>query len=159
MDQLNHQLSLKWSSSLITRLNKIIGGISTMKNTKKSLLIVALLVVFLIGGMFAGAKIGANTSWTNEVIAEANKQIGAAGFAKKEELKNQDISGEMKLMLDPKIAEEQAELERLLEEYFQLKLAGLEDTEEFRRVETEIEKIKTAIFNRYKTDIDALFAK
>lgn len=128
-----------------------------MKNTKKVLLVVALLFVFLVGGMFLGSKIGANSSWTNEVISEANKQIGAAGYAKKEELKNQDISGEMKQMLDPKIAEEQAELERLLEEYYKMKLAGLENTEEFRKVEAEIEKIKTVIFTRYKTEIDALF--
>ena len=128
-----------------------------MKNTKKVLLIVGLLLVFLVGGMFLGSKIGANSSWTNEVLSEANKQISAAGYAKKEELKKQDITGNMKQMLDPKIAEEQAELERLLEEYYKLKLAGLENTEEFRKVELEIEKIKTIIFNRYKTEIDLLF--
>lgn len=130
-----------------------------MKNTKKVLFVVGLLLVFLIGGMFAGSKIGANTNWTNEVVSLANKQLGQAGFAKKEELKNTDITGEMKQMLDPKIAEEQAALEKLLEEYYQMKLAGLEDTPEFRKVEADIEKIRLDVFNRYKGEIDALFTK
>ncbi|WP_144509882.1 hypothetical protein [Bacillus sp. FJAT-22090] len=130
-----------------------------MKNTKKVLLVVALLLVFLVGGLFAGSKIGANSSWTNEIVTLANKQISAAGFAKKEELKQRDLTDNMKQMLDPKIAEEQAELERLLEEYYRLKLEGLEDSPEFKKVESDIEKIRTNVFNRYKEELDLLFAK
>ena len=130
-----------------------------MKNTKKAVLIAVLLVAFLIGGMFAGAKIGANTSWTNEVIAEANKQLGAAGYAKKEEILGRNMTDQMKESLNPKITEEQTELERMLEEYYQMKLAGLENTPEFAALEKSIEQLKTAIFNRYTKEIDLLFAK
>lgn len=128
-----------------------------MKNIKKVLLIVALLGVFLVGGLFAGAKFGASTSWNNEVLSLANTAIGGTGYQKKEELIDKDITGEMKKMLDPKIAEEQAALEKMMEDYYQMKLDGLADTPEFAELESRIAGIKVDIFNRYKSDIDAIF--
>lgn len=130
-----------------------------MINKKKVILTAVLVFVILIGGMFVGSKIGANSSWTSEIATIANQQINAAGFAKKEELKNSDITEQMKTMLDPKIAEEQAELERLLEEYYRMKLAGLEGSPEYIQLEKDIEKIRLNSFNRYKAEIDLLFKK
>jgi len=125
---------------------------------KKKLLIALLAVAVLIGTFFIGSKIGATTSWTTEVISQASRDIGGTGFDKKNELiANTDITSQMKTALEPKIAEEQAELERLLEEYYQLKIAGLTDTDEFREVEAEIEFITEAIFERYRKEIDAVF--
>lgn len=130
-----------------------------MINKKKVLLTGLLVFVLLFGGMFVGSKIGANSSWTSEIATFANQQINAAGYAKKEELKNSDITEQMKTMLDPKIAEEQAELERLLEEYYRMKLAGLEGSPEYVQLEKDIEKIRLNSFNRYKAEIDLLFKK
>lgn len=128
-----------------------------MINKKKVVLTAILVFVLLFGGMFVGSKIGANSSWTSEIATIANQQINAAGFAKKEELKGQNITNEMKQMLDPKIAEEQAELERLLEEYYRMKLAGMEGSPEYVQLEKDIEKIRLNSFNRYKAEIDAIF--
>lgn len=130
-----------------------------MINKKRVALTVVIAVVLLIGGMFVGTKMGANSNWTNEVATIANQQINAAGFAKKEELKNRGLTDSMKMLLDPKIAEEQAELERLLEEYYRLKLSGMENTPEFEQLEKDIEKIRVNSFNRYAKEIDALFVK
>lgn len=130
-----------------------------MKNAKKTVIIVVVALAILSLGLFTGSKMGATSSWTNEIVTIAGQQINAAGFNKKEELKDKDIAGGIKEALDPKIAEEQAELERLLEEYYQLKLAGLTETPEFKKVETDIEKIRLNAFNRYKAEIDLLFAK
>lgn len=130
-----------------------------MINKKKVALTAALVFVLLFGGLFVGSKIGANSSWTSEIATFANQQINAAGHAKKEELKNSDITEQMKLMLDPKIAEEQAELERLLEEYYKMKLAGLESSPEFKKLEADIEVIRKNSYNRYVKEIDLLFAK
>lgn len=130
-----------------------------MINKKKVALTAALVFVLLFGGLFVGSKIGANSSWTSEIATFANQQINAAGFAKKEELKNSDITESMKVMLDPKIAEEQAELERLLEEYYKMKLAGLESSPEFKKLESDIEVIRKNSYNRYIKEIDLLFTK
>lgn len=130
-----------------------------MINKKKVAITVVLVFVLLFGGLFVGSKIGANSSWTSEIATLANQKINAAGFAKKEELKNSDITEQMKMMLDPKIAEEQAELERLLEEYYQMKLAGMESSPEFKKLEADIEKIRLNSFNRYKAELDLLFSK
>ena len=67
--------------------------------------------------------------------------------------------GQMKTVLDPKIAEEQAELERLLEEYYRMKVEGLTDSPEFKKVEADIEKIRQNAYNRFTKEIDTLFAK
>lgn len=130
-----------------------------MINKKKVVLTAVLVLVLLFGGLFIGSKIGANSSWTSEIATFANQQINAAGFAKKEELKNSDITAEMKMMLDPKIAEEQAELERLLEEYYKMKLAGMESSPEFKKLEADIEIIRKNSYNRYIKEIDTLFTK
>lgn len=130
-----------------------------MINKKKVALTVVLVFVLLFGGLFVGSKIGANSSWTSEIATLANQKINAAGFAKKEELKNSDITGQMKLMLDPKIAEEQAELEKMLEEYYRMKLEGMEGSPEYVQLEKDIEKIKLNSYNRYIKEIDSLFSK
>jgi hypothetical protein len=63
----------------------------------------------------------------------------------------------MKVALDPKIAEEQAALEKLLEDYYQMKLNNLENTPEYEALENQIEGLKLTIFNRYTKEIDLMF--
>lgn len=126
---------------------------------KKLLIIGGLAVVVLVGGLFAGAKIGADTDWTNEVLGSASKIISSAGFNKKEEILSRDLSEEVKSALDPKIAEEEAKLESMLEEYFQMKVNGMTDTVEYKELEKSIESIKAIIFDRYKKEIDLIFVE
>lgn len=124
---------------------------------KVALLFVLIVAAFLIGGIYIGSQIGASSSWSNELTSEVNKQLGAVGFEKKEEILQSDITAEMKEVLDPKIAEEEADLERLLEEYYQMKLDNLQNTEEFAALELKIEQLKMSIFTRYKAEIDTMF--
>lgn len=124
---------------------------------KVALLVAALVLAFLIGGILTGSKTGASTGWTNELTSEVNKQLGAVGFEKKEEILQSDITAEMKEAIDPKITEEEAELKRMLDEYFELKLQGLENSPEFAALELKIEQIRDSIFTRYKIEIDTMF--
>ncbi|MCM3387272.1 hypothetical protein M3649_03885 [Ureibacillus chungkukjangi] len=103
------------------------------------------------------SEVGANSDWTNEVLTEANVSIGNAGFNKKEELKGRSVTESVKSTLNPMIEEEKKELEQMLEDYYNLQLQGLTDTEEYRILETKIEALKQSIFNRYKSEIDLLF--
>lgn len=124
---------------------------------KVAILVVAIVAAFLIGGIFIGSQIGASSGWSNELTSEVNKQLGAVGFEKKEEILQSDITAEMKEVLDPKIAEEEAALKKMLEEYYELKLQGLENSPEFAELEKKIEQIRLSIFNRYKVEIDSMF--
>ena len=124
---------------------------------KVSVLFVAAVVAILIGGLFVGSKIGASTGWSNELATLANSELGATGFQKKEEILGNDITEEMKEVLDPKINSEQAELEAMLESYYQMKLDNLQGTPEYAALELQIENLKLSIFNRYKADIDKMF--
>jgi hypothetical protein len=117
-----------------------------------------MLGVTVVAGVFgSGAYAGANNSWTNEVVSEASKEIGAAGYNKKEEIIGRDVDGEIKGLLNPEIDKQASELEKLLEEYYQMRLDGLSETPEFKEVEGKIADLKVSIFNRYKSDIDEMF--
>lgn len=124
---------------------------------KVSVLFVIAVLALLIGGLFVGTKIGASTGWSNELATFANSELGATGFQKKEEILDNNITEEMKDVLDPKITAEQAALEKMLDDYYRMKLAGLQDTPEYKALEKQIEGLKLTIFNRYKADIDKMF--
>lgn len=127
---------------------------------KKVLIFVAAGVVLVGGGVFFGStQSGASSSWINELTSKANTELGQAGYAKKEEILDKDLTAEMAVVLDPKIAEEEAALEKMLEEYYQLKLQGLQESAQFAELEAKIETIRISIFNRYKTEVDAMFVQ
>jgi hypothetical protein len=124
---------------------------------KKSFKVVG--VTLALGGIFAiGSAVGATSDWKNEVVIEASRQIGGAGFEKKEEiLTNADIGSQMKQVLQPTIQQQEDELARLLEEYYNMKLQGLQDTPEFKEIEQQIEQIKVNVYERYRKEIDDAF--
>ena len=125
---------------------------------KKKVGIILTVLVLVSGAFYVGNNTKATFSWDTEAVNEANKELGATGFNKKTEIvENADIAGEMLAVLDPKIEAEKAELERLLEEYYQMKLDGLTEGEEFKALEARISTIRDNIYNRYTSEIDALF--
>ncbi|MCP1159311.1 hypothetical protein [Bacillus infantis] len=117
--------------------------------------------VSLIAGVFvAGGAVGANTDWQSTLKLDATKQIGGAAAKKRDELlsgTDEDINDIMKDSLQVEVDQQKAELERLLEEYYQMKLNGLADSPEYKALEQEIAKIKEGVLTRYKADIDAAF--
>lgn len=123
----------------------------------KLLIMVLAAMVLVLGGLFTGSQFGASTSWTNELTSKANADLGRAGYDKKEEILGKDITAEMAKVLDPKIAEEQAELERMLEEYYRMRLNGLAQGSEYDELVTRIEGLRISIYNRYTKEIDLMF--
>ena len=118
------------------------------------------LIVAVLGAMFGlGTYAGANTDWKTEVISEASNRIGAAGYNKRDEIVGYNISEQMKTALDPKIKQYEDELAQMLEDYYQLKLAGVVEGEEITALEADMELIKQEIFDRYSADIDAMFGE
>jgi hypothetical protein len=107
-----------------------------------------------------GALTGANSDWKTEVITEVSQKLGGAGYEKKAELLGKDgenVAVEMKAAINPAIVESQEELSRLLEEYYQMKIDGLTESEGFAALEARIEQIKESVLDRYKAEIDSAF--
>lgn len=130
-----------------------------MKNVKKKIGIVVLVGGFAIGGLFVGDKFGASTSWVNDIINQAGTDLDATASDKTNELlKSNSISDQMRSILSPEIEAQQAELEKLLEDYYQLKIAGLTNTEDFKATQLKIQQLRTTMLTRYKKEIDAAFA-
>ena len=131
-----------------------------MKKFKKIAIITALALGVSAGALFTGVKIGAsNINWVDQIIRQANSGMAQTAANKTEQLLADDsISGQMKIMLDPEIEAQEKELERLLEEYYRMKLDGLTDTDEFKAVQDRIGQIKQTTLEYYKKEIDAAFA-
>lgn len=129
-----------------------------MKITKKKVLAGILAASIFTVGMFAGNTALGNSSWSTSIVNTANATLVKTGSDKIKELATgTNIDAEMKNLMQPEIESQQSELERLLEEYYQMKLDGLTDTPEFKEVEGRIEAIRQALFDRYKSEIDAIF--
>ena len=125
-----------------------------MKKSIKAIIGAGVLVgAFVTGNIASGAQI----SWTTSVENEASKRISETGYDTKEELLNEagSLPEVMVEKADPYIEDYEKELEKMLEEYYKMKVDGLVETEEFKNLEKRMDEIKTTIFNRYKKDIDA----
>ena len=129
-----------------------------MKNSKKAICIaligVALTTSFLIGGYAE-----ATSDFLSTVLAEAKKQIGSAGYNKKEELINNidtEINKKIATKVNPIADEKAKKVQDELQTYFDSKIdAIVPDTEP---IETELENQVTEIYNRYKQEIDNAFS-
>ncbi|MEC1780083.1 hypothetical protein [Schinkia azotoformans] len=113
-----------------------------------------------IGLFMAGSFANASTSWVQTVITDANKKIGAAGYNKKEELlSNLDskIQEKMAQNMDGKIEAKEAEVEQALEDYFNQKVASLDNGEEAAQIEQQLDVITENVIGRYREEIDQKF--
>lgn len=129
-----------------------------MKNVKKKIGIAVLAGGLVVGGLFVGDKYGASNSWGIDIINQAGVDLNSTAKDKTGELlKSNSISDQMRSILSPEIEAQQAELERLLEEYYQLKIQGLTGTAEFKDIQLKIQQTRTTMLNRYKKEIDAAF--
>jgi hypothetical protein len=131
------------------------------KVVKVSGLVLAGALVF--GGGFFGKQIytKATTDWQTNAINQANSDLGATGYNEKTKLVNSsstDINAKIQDEIGKDVQDQQAELQSLLDQYYQDKLNGLTDTADFKSLEAQITQIKENILARYKTDIDSAFA-
>lgn len=127
-----------------------------MKIKKK--VIGGILAVTIFGaGLFGGKALG-NSSWSTSALNKANADLVKTGKAKTDELASKtDLNKQMQTLIQPEIEAQQAELARLLEEYYLMKLDGLTETAEYKDIEKRISDIKNALLSRYKDQIDTIF--
>jgi peptidoglycan hydrolase CwlO-like protein len=102
----------------------------------------------------------ATTDWKTDAINSANSNLGATGYNEKTKLVNSastDINNRVQDEIGKDVQDQQAQLQALLDQYYQDKLNGITDTAEFKDLEAQIVQIKENILARYKTDIDNAF--
>jgi hypothetical protein len=127
-----------------------------MKNHKKIIVIgIGLVSIFAIG-----TYTGANSSWFTTAINDANSKISQAGWDKKEEIiikSAEEIDQKVQESIGFEIDTQSAELQKMLEDYYQMRLDGLENSPEYLELERQIEEIKNGAYDRFKLEIDAIF--
>lgn len=128
-----------------------------MNQKIKVLIVVGVLAVILAVVTPVLSNTSASSSWTNEVITDADITLQKAGYQIKENLVNQDVTEQMKQALNPLIESEIAELEKLLESYYQMQLENLTDTPEYLAVQERIKVIRNQVAERFKKEIDKAF--
>jgi hypothetical protein len=128
-------------------------------NKKVLKIIGGVLIASLIFGV--GNFTGASTDWQTTSFLKANDIISGAGFDKKEEIAGNaqaDILKKIDSEIGETIETESAELQRLLDQYYKMKLENLDQSPEFLALEKRIAEITDGAYARFKAEIDALFA-
>lgn len=100
--------------------------------------------------------------WKTDTVNDSySRMIDVANTTKNELTKdvNGDITKSIQTNIDKTIEEQEKELERLLNEYYQMKLDGVVNTDEYKRVEGQIKQIKEDLVVTYKKRIDDEFNK
>jgi hypothetical protein len=127
---------------------------------KKKIMVIGGSMLVLGGVFFAGNFVGAGTDWKTNAINQANSDMGAAAYQKKTELiEGADTDIQETVIEELSIEDRQAELQRLLDEYYQMKLDGLTGSESFKQLEVQIQAIQQSILDRYKKEIDTVFTQ
>jgi hypothetical protein len=136
-----------------------------MKMNKKVLKVSGVVLVGALvfgGGFFANqVKTNATTDWKTDATNAANSALGQSGYNEKEKLKSSapnDINNVVQNKINAEVQAQQADLQNLLDQYYQDKLNGLTDTAEFKSLEAQIVQIKENIKDRYTAEIDQVFA-
>jgi hypothetical protein len=125
---------------------------------KKKIVIITLFIVLSFG---IGSLVGAQSSIVASVVDKANREIGATGMAKKEEIVDnmaEEVSAVVESKLDAQVAERKVAVEQALQAYYEGKLADVENTEEFKSALTTIEATAERAIAYYKAEIDKAFA-
>jgi hypothetical protein len=110
------------------------------------------------GGGIVATK--ATTDWQTDAINTANSELGSAAYDKKEALKasaSDDINNAVQDKIGKDVEDQKAELQRLLDEYYQMKINNLTNTPEFLSLEQKIKEIQANILARYEAEIDKVF--
>jgi hypothetical protein len=108
-----------------------------------------------------GTFVGANTDWKKNAINFAHSEFVEVANDTNDELTadvSEDINEAVQDKLGKTVEEQQAELDRLLREYYDFKLKGYTDSPEFVALEQEIENIQNDILVVFKQRIDDAFA-
>lgn len=130
------------------------------KVTKAALVIAGLGVVFGAGSMFGGKDTGASGDWVTNGINAAYSELVTTANQTTDGLTatvDEDANAKVNEAITQTVDEKQAELDRLLKEYYQMKLDGLTETEQFKALEERIAFIQQDLLNTFKQRIDEEF--
>jgi hypothetical protein len=131
------------------------------KATKISIISALGLGVFASGFFGKDIVTKASSDWQTNAINQAQAELKGAADDKAQELSTQastDINATVSAAVSNDLESRQAELNKLMEEYYKMKLAGLTDTQAFKDIETQIANIQEWALNQFKTQIDQAFA-
>jgi uncharacterized membrane-anchored protein YjiN (DUF445 family) len=135
-----------------------------MKMNKKTMKIsgVVLAGALAFGGGLFSQQIytKATTDWQTDAINTANSELGSAAYTKKNELINSastDINAKVQDQISKDVEDQKAELQKLLDEYYQMKINNLTNTPEFLSLQQKIKQIQADILSRYENEIDKVF--
>lgn len=119
-------------------------------------------IVLGIGLVFSvGAFTEATTDWvTNAINSSYSRFLDAANVTTNEIVTNADeeINAKIQSELENTVVANEEELKRMLEEYYQMKLNGLTEGEDFKSLEAQLEQIRNDVYENYKKQIDEKFA-
>jgi hypothetical protein len=103
----------------------------------------------------------ATTDWKTNTINTASSTIGDSGYQKKQQLVNSattDINAKIQQDITPEIDAQKADLEKLLDQYYQMKLDGLENSQDYKDLQNKITSLKNTYYNAYVQEIDKAFS-
>jgi hypothetical protein len=130
---------------------------------KKKLSIIGAGVLVLGGVFFAGSIIGkAGTDWeTNAINNSYSELLQTANSTKNDLVSNidSDVNTKINTAIASDVDTQQAELERLMKEYYSMKLNNLTNTPEFLSLEQKIKDIQASVLASFKQQIDQEFTK
>lgn len=132
------------------------------KGIKIGVSVVAGLGIFS-AGLFGkdAVKTLAGSDWISSAQNNAYSELLTTANQKQDEIvKNidSDVSEKVNSAIGNTVDEQQAELQRLLDEYYKMKLDGLENTPEFQSLEQKIKDIQSSVLAAFKEKIDQEFA-
>lgn len=117
--------------------------------------------VLVVGAVFAaGTFTGASTDWKTTAINNAYSELLDTGNNKTEVLVDKsatDINNTINTAISDNVDAQQVELQKLLDQYYKMKLEGLTLTPEFKALEAQIETIKANVLANFKKQIDEAF--
>jgi hypothetical protein len=117
--------------------------------------------VFSAGLFSSSVFTKATTDWKTDAINAANSSLGSTGYTEKEKLKasaTTDINATVQGAIGDDVEAQKAELQKMLNDYYNLKLAGMTETQSFKDLEIQIKGIQKSIYDRYTKELDAVFA-
>jgi hypothetical protein len=109
----------------------------------------------------AGALTEATTDWvTNALNSSYSRFLDTASGTTNDIVTNadQEINTKIQTEIENTVVANEDELKRMLEEYYQMKLNGLTESEDFKSLEAQLEQIRNNVFESYKLQIDEAFA-
>jgi hypothetical protein len=109
-------------------------------------------------GLLASDYTKATTDWKTNAINQANSSMGESAYNEKSKLiSGADADIQSTVIEKLSIEDRQKELQRLLDEYYDLKIQGLTGSQSFKDLEAQINAIQSDILTRYKKEIDQVF--